>query len=158
MPCFSCGLPIDAAVGREEGQSHSQIAVAVIGSFIFCFLVGASITVALIFWVRNVKRSKRGQKIARLSKCRYSIKYSEVSLLSPGVVKFHQFEFPRSNLELQDIIGMLVFSIVDSVYLSFTGLLGEGRFGKVYKGKAYGIVPDAPDLNTVAVKTTIAGE
>ncbi len=35
---------------------------------------------------------------------------------------------------------------------------GEGRFGKVYKGKAYGIVPDAPDLNTVAVKTTATGE
>ena len=37
-------------------------------------------------------------------------------------------------------------------------MLGEGRFGKVYKGRAYGIVPDAPELNTVAVKTTATGE
>ena len=41
--------------------------------------------------------------------------------------------------------------------LSYTSV-GEGRFGKVYKGKAYGIVPDAVNLNTVAVKTTATGE
>jgi hypothetical protein len=91
---------------KEEGLSKAQIAMAVMGSFIFCFLVGAIITVSLIIWVKSVKRSKlRGRRIARLSKGQLSIKYSEVSLLSPGVVKVHQFEFPRSNLELQDIIG-----------------------------------------------------
>lgn len=30
---------------------------------------------------------------------------------------------------------------------------GEGRFGKVFKGKAHGIVPDLPNLCTVAIKT-----
>ena len=61
---------------------------------------------SLILWVRSVKRSKlRGRKITRLSKGHLSIKYSEVSLLSPGVLKAHLFEFPRSNLELQNIIG-----------------------------------------------------
>ena len=87
--------------------------MAVIGSFIFCFLVGAIVTVSLVLWMRNVKRSKlRGQKIARLSKGHLSIKYSEVSLLSPGVVKVHQFEFPRSNLELQDIIGKFCLLLI----------------------------------------------
>ena len=116
MPCFSCGF-IDAVVGKGGGLSKSQIAMAVIGSFIFCFLVGASVTVSLVIWVRNVKRNKRGQRIARFSKGRLSIKYSEVNLLSPGVVKFHQFEFPRSNLELQDIIGKFVHFCSRCFYL-----------------------------------------
>ena len=127
---------------------------------------------SLMLWVRSVKRSKlRGRKITRLSKGHLSMKDSEVSLLSPGVVKAHLFEFPRSNLELQDIIGKFL-SLSQCCYKSscFCSLIwcvlatpvpihsGEGRFGKVYKGKAYGIVPDAPDLNTVAVKTTATGE
>ncbi len=91
---------------KEEGLSKAQIAMSVVGSFIFCFLVGTIITVSLVVWVKSVKRSKlRGRRIARLPKGHLSIKYSEVSLLSPGVVKGHRFEFPRSNLELQDIIG-----------------------------------------------------
>ena len=94
---------------KGGGLSKAQVVMAMIGSFILCFFVGASITVSLILWVRNVKRSKlRGQKIARLPKGRLSVKYSEVSLLSPGMVKLDQFEFPRSNLELQNIIGKLV--------------------------------------------------
>ena len=31
--------------------------------------------------------------------------------------------------------------------------VGKGRFGKVFKGKAHGIVPDLPSLSTVAIKT-----
>lgn len=123
---------------------------------------------SLILWVRSVKRSKlRGRKITRLSKGHLSIKYSEVSLLSPGVLKAHLFEFPRSNLELQNIIGKFLSLCQCSYRFCSFGVFmlapvsihsGEGRFGKVYKGKAYGIVPDAPDLNTVAVKTTATGE
>ena len=111
VSCFSCDFLIDMVDQERKGRglSKAQIAMAMIGSFILCFLVGASISVSLILWVRNVKRSKlKGQKIARLPKGHLSIKYSEVSLLSPGVVKFDQFEFPRSNLELQDIIGKFI--------------------------------------------------
>ena len=32
---------------------------------------------------------------------------------------------------------------------------GKGRFGKVFKGKAHGIVPHLPNLNTVAIKTAV---
>ena len=33
--------------------------------------------------------------------------------------------------------------------------VGKGRFGKVFKGKAHGIVPHLPNLNTVAIKTAV---
>ena len=114
MSCFCCGLSIDAVVGMGGlgVLSKSQITMAVIGSFIFCFLAGASVTVSLVLWVRNAERRKSRKRIARLSKGRFSIKYNEVELLSPGAIKFQQFEFPRSNLELQDIIGRLILFIL----------------------------------------------
>ena len=102
---FLLWFSIDTEVEKGRVLSKSQIAMTVVGSFIFCFLVGASITVGLILWVQNVKRNKSRKRITRLSKGRLSINYNEVSLLSPGAVKF---EFPRSNLELQDILGELI--------------------------------------------------
>ena len=102
---FSYGSLTDTE-RNKGGLSKIQIATAVVTSFVSCFIVGAVISMSLMLWVRSVKRSKlRGRKITRLSKGHLSMKYSEVSLLSPGVVKAHLFEFPRSNLELQDIIG-----------------------------------------------------
>ena len=124
---FSYGSLTDTE-RNKGGLSKIQIATAVVTSFVSCFIVGAVISMSLMLWVRSVKRSKlRGRKIARLSKGHLSMKYSEVSLLSPGVVKAHLFEFPRSNLELQDIIGKFL-SLCQCSYTMLTCFCSFGVF------------------------------
>jgi hypothetical protein len=66
--------------------------------------------------------------------------FSPVSLLSPQSARaaFNDpLEFPRNRL-----------------YIYTNKVLGEGSFGRVLQAKADGIVPDLPNRNLVAIKTT----
>lgn len=94
----------------DEGRvilSASEIVGIVVGTFIVCLVVGASITTLLIVWVGHMKRSKRKRKRVRIPiSVRKHQVYDQLSLNSPGLEKLQQFEFPRSNLELQEVLGM----------------------------------------------------
>ena len=54
---------------------------------------------------------------------------------------------PSNNSDYASIVYTTVFSL--SVLCS-----GEGSFGRVLQAKAEGIVPDMPNRNLVAIKTT----
>ena len=93
---------------KKGGLAKNQVAGAVIGSFLFCLLVGLVTTTTIFLWMKYVKRNKRRKRIVRLSKGPLSAKndiYNELSLLSPGAKSFYLCEFPRSNLTLQDPLG-----------------------------------------------------
>ena len=117
---FCCGFPTDTDVNVETARSlpKSQVAMSVVGSFLFCLFVGGSITVSLVLWVKYAKRSRRGQRIARLSISKFAVKYNEVSLLSSRPVKVHRFEFPRSSLELLNILGRFFILCITLLSLS----------------------------------------
>ena len=90
------------------GVSQFQIAAIFVGILLFCLLIGGTVAVALILRWSRVRKSKRSKGLLQLSKCQLSAKndlYHEMSLLSPGIMKSLTFEFPRSNLELQDVLG-----------------------------------------------------
>ena len=94
---------------RKEGWSQLQTAWTLVGLLLLCVVIGTVVIASLVLWVRHLKKTKRTKRTIRFSKGHLSIKnelYNEVSLLSPGVVKPHPYEFPRTNLELQEILGM----------------------------------------------------
>lgn len=94
---------------KGGGLTGAQIAGISVGIFLFFMLIGVSITASAILWMRYVSKNKYGKRLAQLSKGRISVKneiYHEMSLLSPGIMKSPTLEFPRRNLELQDVLGM----------------------------------------------------
>ena len=60
----------------------------------------------LTLWVRHIKRSKRKKRVRLPTSARKHQVYDKLSLNSPGLEKLQQFEFPRANLELQEVLGM----------------------------------------------------
>ena len=119
---FCCGS-IGAGVEKGSRLSQYQVAGILLGIFFFCLLVGASITVGLVLWVKHFKRNRRRKRTVRLPKGIKNELYHEVSLLSPGIGKSHPFEFPRSNVELQDILGMSLFHVCIADMKLFTKII-----------------------------------
>ncbi len=70
-----------------------------------------------------------------------------------------KMEFSRSSLELHEEIGMRVIEYNYSSYPCLDHVnTGRGRFGRVIRATAYGIVPYLPNINTVAVKSTLSSK
>ena len=101
--------------GEGRGPSKSKLAGAVAGSFFFCLLVGAAIVISLVLFVVHIKttrhrrrrRSRRNVRlpIGSISARKHQV-YDKLSLNSPGMEKIQQFEFPRGDLELQEVLGI----------------------------------------------------
>ena len=91
------------------GKGEAQIPAIFVGIFLPCLLlIGGMIAVALIIRMSHVKKSKHKKRLLQFPKCQLSARndiFHEMSLLSPGIMKASIFEFPRTNLELQDVLG-----------------------------------------------------
>ena len=100
------------------GLSWSQKAAIFVGILLLCLLIGGTVAAALALRRSHVKKSKDRKRLLKLSKCPISARndiYHEMSLLSPGIMKSLTFEFPRSNLELQDVLGRSLYYNIVSV-------------------------------------------
>ena len=94
---------------KRLSLSNIQLAGVVVGSFIFCLLIGITVTVSLVLWVNHIKRAKhrRGRRV-RLPRGPFSRHNHQVyDKPSPcsGLERFKQFEFPRDRLELLEVLG-----------------------------------------------------
>jgi len=111
----------------------------------------AILTVAIVLVVvftRRYDRRKKLQMLKRRPSNHLLLKpqfakgetYYNINLCPSDINKTRgDLEFPREKLELE-------FE------------LGRGKFGQVFRAKAHGMVAALPDVNTVAVKTTLNGE
>ena len=90
--------------------SKSQIAGAVVGSFLACVVVGSVVTASLILWVSLTKRMKHrpGRSVQlpqRLFSSRQVVGRPDLHESGGHVQKFKYFDFPRDNVEILNILG-----------------------------------------------------
>ena len=98
---------VDVKASKSLQLSESQLVGVVVGSFFFCLLIGATVTASLILWVGHIKRTKHKRRMGiRLPFSRHNHQVYDRPSLDSGLEKFKDFEFPRTQLELQEVLGM----------------------------------------------------
>ena len=149
-PELDDNLVVDYFTGGEDVTSNSenQLLPGLVTSLVlFVLLLVVAIVVALIFmrWIQY--RQKKVSKDGYLSQCQTNIMQDQKYVLNPEYTKAKVNNFSNSLAIPEN------FSILNSKQIKYVSQLGQGNFGIVFKGRAYGLKDDTEEEIDVAVKT-----